>query len=58
MVTEHHLPLRALHLGGVASMFALGLAGFSLFYVLLRSYYAQENTKTPFMINLGLMRST
>jgi putative peptidoglycan lipid II flippase len=40
-------------LGTVASMFALGLPAFSLFYVLLRSYYAQENTKTPFMINLG-----
>jgi len=40
-------------LGGVASMFALGLPAFSLFYVLLRSYYAQENTKTPFKINLG-----
>jgi putative peptidoglycan lipid II flippase len=40
-------------LGGVASMFAIGLPAFSLFYVLLRSYYAQENTKTPFMINLG-----
>lgn len=40
-------------LGDVASMFALGLPAFSLFYVLLRSYYAQENTKTPFMINLG-----
>jgi putative peptidoglycan lipid II flippase len=34
-------------------MFAVGLPAFSLFYVLLRSYYAQENTKTPFMINLG-----
>jgi putative peptidoglycan lipid II flippase len=34
-------------------MFALGLPAFSLFYVLLRSYYAQENTKTPFLINLG-----
>ena len=40
-------------LGAVASMFAIGLPAFSLFYVLLRSYYAQENTKTPFMINLG-----
>jgi putative peptidoglycan lipid II flippase len=40
-------------LGFVASMFALGLPAFSLFYVLLRSYYAQENTKTPFIINLG-----
>lgn len=40
-------------LGAVASMFAVGLPAFSLFYVLLRSYYAQENTKTPFIINLG-----
>ena len=40
-------------LGAIASMFALGLPAFSLFYVLLRSYYAQENTKTPFFINLG-----
>jgi len=40
-------------LGAIASMFALGLPAFSLFYVLLRSYYAKENTKTPFLINLG-----
>ena len=40
-------------LGAIASMFALGLPAFSLFYVLLRSYYARENTKTPFFINLG-----
>lgn len=40
-------------LGAIASMFALGLPAFSLFYVLLRSYYARENTKTPFLINLG-----
>ena len=39
--------------GQVASMFALGLPAFSIFYVLLRTYYAQENTKTPFMINLA-----
>lgn len=41
-------------LGLVASMFALALPAFSVYYLLLRSYYAQENTKTPFMINLGL----
>ena len=40
-------------LGQVASMFALGLPAFSLFYVLLRSYYAREDTKTPFFINVG-----
>lgn len=39
--------------GRVASMFAIGLPAFSLFYVLLRSYYARENTKTPFFINAG-----
>jgi putative peptidoglycan lipid II flippase len=39
--------------GYIASMFAIGLPAFSIFYVLLRTYYAQENTKTPFMFNLG-----
>lgn len=39
--------------GFISSMFALGLPAFSIFYVLLRTYYAQENTKTPFMLNLG-----
>jgi len=39
--------------GYVSSMFAIGLPAFSIFYVLLRTYYAQENTKTPFMYNLG-----
>jgi putative peptidoglycan lipid II flippase len=38
--------------GFVASMFALGLPAFSIFYALLRSYYAREDTKTPFTINL------
>jgi len=38
--------------GFVASMFALGLPAFSIFYALLRSYYAREDTKTPFVINL------
>ena len=39
-------------IGLIASMFALGLPAFSIFYALLRSYYARENTKTPFFINL------
>jgi putative peptidoglycan lipid II flippase len=34
-------------------MFAIGLPAFSLFYVLLRSYYAREDTRTPFFINAG-----
>lgn len=39
--------------GQVAAMFAIGLPAFSMFYVLLRSYYAREDTKTPFLINVG-----
>ena len=39
--------------GFISSMFAIGLPAFSIFYVLLRTYYAQENTKTPFLLNLG-----
>jgi len=39
-------------IGLIASMFALGLPAFSIFYALLRTYYARENTKTPFFINL------
>lgn len=39
--------------GFIASVFALGLPAFSLFYTLLRSYYAREDTRTPFLINLG-----
>ena len=38
--------------GLLASMFALGLPAFSIFYALLRSYYAREDTRTPFVINL------
>jgi len=39
--------------GFISAMFALGLPAFSIFYVLLRSFYARENTKTPFFINLA-----
>lgn len=45
--------LQGTSVGLIASAFALGLPAFSIFYVLLRSYYAQENTKTPFFLNLG-----
>ena len=45
--------LQGSRVGLIASLFALGLPAFSVFYVLLRSYYAQENTKTPFILNLG-----
>ena len=45
--------LQGTSVGLIASAFALGLPAFSIFYVLLRSYYAQENTKTPFFLNLS-----
>ena len=44
----------ARYLGLVVSFFALGLPAFSAYYVLLRGYYAQEDTRTPFTINVGL----
>lgn len=39
-------------LGFVISIFMLGLVPFTLFYVLLRGYYALEDTRTPFMITV------
>ncbi len=33
--------------------FALGLFGFSAYLFVLRGFYSQQNTKTPFWINLG-----
>jgi putative peptidoglycan lipid II flippase len=39
--------------GTIATLFAIGLPGYSLFYLVLRSYYAQEDTRTPFVLNLG-----
>lgn len=44
----------ATSIGHVLSWFAVGLPAFSLYYVLLRGYYALEDTKTPFWINLVL----
>jgi putative peptidoglycan lipid II flippase len=39
-------------LGFVISIFMLGLVPFTLFYVLLRGYYALEDTRTPFIITV------
>ena len=40
--------------GLIVSVFMLGLLPFTLFYVLLRGYYALEDTRTPFWITVGL----
>lgn len=39
-------------LGGVISIFMLGMLPFTLFYVLLRGFYALEDTRTPFFITV------
>ncbi len=39
-------------LGQVISIFMLGMIPFTLFYVLMRGYYALEDTKTPFFITV------
>ncbi len=40
----------ATYTGLVVSAFAVGLLPFSLFYMLLRGWYAVENTRTPFIV--------
>ncbi len=40
--------------GYLLSIFAIALVPFSLFYLLLRGFYALEDTKTPFYINIVL----
>lgn len=40
-------------MGAIVSVFMIGLLPFTLFYVMLRGYYALEDTKTPFWITVG-----
>lgn len=46
-------PEQAGLMGLIVSVFMLGLVPFTLFYVLLRGYYALEDTRTPFWITVG-----
>lgn len=39
-------------MGLIVSVFMLGLLPFTLFYVLLRGYYALEDTRTPFLVTV------
>ena len=39
-------------LGNVVSVFMIGLIPFTLFYVLLRGFYAIEDTRTPFVVSV------
>lgn len=40
-------------MGDIVSVFMLGLLPFSLFYVLLRGFYALEDTRTPFFVTVA-----
>ena len=39
-------------MGDVVSIFMIGLLPFTLFYVLLRGFYAMEDTRTPFLVTV------
>jgi putative peptidoglycan lipid II flippase len=41
-------------IGTILAAFVLGLPAFTVFYVLLRGFYAVEDTRTPALINLGM----
>lgn len=46
-------PEQAALMGQIVAVFMIGLLPFTLFYVLLRGYYALEDTRTPFFITVG-----
>lgn len=45
-------PDQAAEMGRIVSIFMLGLIPFTLFYVLLRGFYALEDTRSPFVITV------
>ena len=44
---------QAATMGAIVSIFMIGLPAFTLFYVLLRGFYALEDTRTPFFITVA-----
>lgn len=54
VVTERSTELIA----GVLRVFVVGLVPFSLFQLLLRAFYALQDTKTPFLVNCGAVALT
>ncbi len=46
------VPAQAAVMGQIVSVFMLSLLPFTLFYVLLRGFYALEDTRTPFFITV------
>ena len=47
------VPAQAAIMGQIVSVFMIALLPFTLFYVLLRGFYALEDTRTPFFITLA-----
>ena len=45
-------PAQAALMGTIVSVFTIGLLPFTLFYILLRGYYALEDTRTPFWMTV------
>lgn len=45
-------PQQASVMGTIVSFFMIGMAPFTLFYVILRGFYALEDTRTPFFITV------
>lgn len=39
----------------ILASYAFGLVGYSAYFVLVRSFYARQNTRTPAVINIGLL---
>ena len=46
-------PQQAALMGVIVSVFVTGLLPFSLWYVLLRGFYALEDTRTPFIVSVA-----
>ncbi len=46
-------PEQAATMGVIVSIFMIGLPAFTLFYVILRGFYALEDTRTPFFITVA-----
>jgi len=47
-------PDEARFVGTILQAFVIGLVPFTIFYVLLRGFYAFEDTRTPALINIGM----
>ena len=47
------VPAQAAIMGQIVSVFMIALLPFTLFYVLLRGFYALEDTRTPFFITVA-----